>query len=69
MVSDLLALPLGERLSLVQSLWDSIAAERIGPSLSDDDLQLTAERLERFEADGHPGTDAQSVLSALEDSL
>ena len=29
-VNDLLTLPLAERLELVQTLWDSIAAEQLG---------------------------------------
>ena len=36
-VNDLLSLPLAQRLELVQSMWDSIAAEQVGPELSDTD--------------------------------
>ena len=41
MVNDLQTLPLAERLKLVQSLWDSIAAEQGVPELSDADRQLS----------------------------
>jgi putative addiction module component (TIGR02574 family) len=68
-VNDLLTLPLAQRLELVQTLWDSIAAEQVGPELSDADRQLIDQRLERFLADGDPGLDADAVLDALEQSL
>jgi putative addiction module component (TIGR02574 family) len=70
-VNDLLTLtlPLAQRLELVQSLWDSIAAEQIGPELTEADRQLIDQRLERFLADGDPGLDADEVLDALEQSL
>ena len=44
MVNDLLTLPLAERLELVQTLWDSIAAEQIGPDFTDADQQLIDKR-------------------------
>jgi putative addiction module component (TIGR02574 family) len=68
-LNDLLTLPLAQRLELVQTLWDSIAAEQVGPELSDPDRQLIDQRLERFLADGDPGLEADAVLEALEQSL
>jgi putative addiction module component (TIGR02574 family) len=53
-VNDLLTLPLAQRLELVQTLWDSIAAEQNGPELTDADRQLIDQRLESFLADGDP---------------
>jgi len=64
-VNDLLTLPLAQRLELVQTLWDSIAAEQIGPELSEADRQVIDQRLERFLADGEAGLDADEVLNAL----
>ena len=69
MVNDLLTLPLVQRLELVQTLWDSIAAEQIGPELTDADKQLIDQRLESFLTDGDTGLDADAVLAALEQSL
>ena len=69
MVNDLLTLPLAQRLELVQTLWDSIAAEQIGPELSEADRQVIDQRLERFLTDGEAGLDADEVLNALEQSL
>ena len=68
-VHDLLTLPLAQRLELVQTLWDSIAAEQRGPELTDSDRQLIDQRLERFLADGDPVVDADAVLDGLEQSL
>ena len=69
MVNDLLTLPLVQRLELVQTLWDSIAAEQIGPELTDADKQLIDQRLESFLTDGDNGLDADAVLAAIEHSL
>jgi putative addiction module component (TIGR02574 family) len=68
-VNDLLTLPLAQRLELVQTLWDSIAAEQNGPDLTDADRQLIDQRLESFLADGDLGLAADSALAALEQSL
>jgi putative addiction module component (TIGR02574 family) len=68
-VNDLLTLPLAQRQELVQTLWDSIAAEQAGPELSEADRQLIDQRLERFLTGGEPGPDADAVLDALEQSL
>jgi putative addiction module component (TIGR02574 family) len=68
-VNDLLTLPLAERLELVQTLWDSIAAEQIGPELTDADQPLIDQRLESFLADGDPGLDADAALGAIEQPL
>jgi len=63
-VNDPLRLPLAQRLELVQTLWDSIAAEQSGPELTNADRQLIDQRLESFLADGDPSLDADAVLGA-----
>ncbi len=68
-VNDLLTLPLAQRQELVQTLWDPIAAEQVGPELTDADRQLIDQRLERFLTGGEPGRDADAVLDALEQLL
>ncbi|MCP9927427.1 addiction module protein [Cyanobium sp. CH-040] len=68
-MKDLLTLPLAQRLELVQTLWDSIAAERIGTELTAADRQLIDQRLESFLADGDPGLDADQVLDTLGQTL
>ena len=68
-VNDLLTMPLKERLELVQTLWDPIAAEQSGPELIDSDQQLIDQRLKRFLTYGDTGLDADAVLAATEQSL
>ncbi|MCH9713271.1 MAG: addiction module protein [Cyanobacteria bacterium] len=63
-MNNLLTLPLSERMELVQTLWDSIAAEQSGPELTHANRQLIDQRLESFLADGDPGLDADSALGA-----
>jgi putative addiction module component (TIGR02574 family) len=63
------ARPLAQRLELVQTLWDSIAAEQNGPELIDADWQLIDQRLESFLADGDPGINADAALDAIKQSL
>jgi putative addiction module component (TIGR02574 family) len=69
MGSDLLSLPLAQRLELVQTLWDSIAAEQQGPLATAGEQRLVAERLEAFRLDGNPGEEALLVLEQLEQAL
>jgi len=69
MGSDLLNLPLSQRLELVQDLWDSIAAEQQGPAATPQEQRLVAVRLEAFRQDGHPGDDALKLLEELEQGL
>ena len=45
MGSDLLSLPLAQRLELVQTLWDSIAAEQQGVAATAEEQRLVAERI------------------------
>jgi putative addiction module component (TIGR02574 family) len=68
-MNNLLTLPLAQRLELVQTLWDSIAAEKIGQELTESERELIDQRLERFLADGDAGIDADEVLNALEQTL
>lgn len=69
MGSDLLKLPLAQRLELVQALWDSIAAEQQALPATRAEQQLVDERLESFRLDGNPGDDAFMVLAELEQAL
>ena len=68
-VNYLRNLPLAERLELVQTLWDSIAAEQRDPELSAADRQQINKRMEAFLADGDPGLDAESFIDTSEQLL
>jgi putative addiction module component (TIGR02574 family) len=69
MGSDLLSLPLAQRLELVQILWDSIAAEQQGVAATAEEQRLVAERMQALRLDGNPGEDAMLVLADLEQAL
>jgi putative addiction module component (TIGR02574 family) len=69
MGSDLLNLPLVQRLELVQTLWDSIAAEQQALAATAQEQRLVAERMQAFRLDGNPGEDAMLVLAELEQAL
>ena len=69
MGSDLLSLPLAQRLELVQTLWDSIAAEQQGVAATSEEQRLVAERMQALRLDGNPGEDAMLVLADLEQAL
>ena len=69
MGSDLLSLPLAQRLELVQNLWDSIAAEQQGVAATAEEQRLVAERMQALRLDGNPGEDAMLVLADLEQAL
>jgi putative addiction module component (TIGR02574 family) len=69
MGSDLLNLPLVQRLELVQTLWDSIAAEQQAVAATAQEQRLVAERMQAFRLDGNPGEDAMLVLAELEQAL
>jgi putative addiction module component (TIGR02574 family) len=69
MGSDLLNLPLVQRLELVQTLWDSIAAEQQAVAATAQEQRLVAERIHAFRLDGNPGEDAMLVLAELEQAL
>jgi len=45
MGSDLLSLPLAQRLERVQTLWDSIAVEQQGVAATAEEQRLVAERI------------------------
>ena len=69
MGSDLLSLPLAQRLELVQTLWDSIPAEQQRVAATAEEQQLVAERMQAFRLDGNPAEDAMMVLEELEQAL
>lgn len=63
--ADLFALPLAERLQLVEDLWDSIASERADASVHPQVASELRERLARYDVDparGIPWEDAKRRL-------
>ncbi len=46
--TDTLALPIPERIQLVEDIWDSIAAEADSVNLTEDEKRIIDERLEAY---------------------
>ena len=68
-MSNLLTLPISERIQLVEDIWDSIAADQAELSLTNDQKQLLDERLKAFEADGNYGRPASVVINEIKNHL
>jgi len=61
--SEILALPVEDRIRLAMSIWDSVAEET--PHLSEEDKQLLDERLREHHADPSAGDSWEVVLARL----
>ena len=64
-MSNLLTLPISERIQLVEYLWDSIAADQAALPLTDDQKKRLDERLKAFETDGNYGRPAAVVINEI----
>lgn len=65
-ISDLLKLPVAERIRLVEAIWDSIAAAPDALELSDADREELDRRWAAFERDpsaGSPWADVRARIS------
>jgi putative addiction module component (TIGR02574 family) len=63
------ALPIKDRLKLVEDLWDSIAAEQEKLPLTKAQKKELDKRLDEYELDGNPGTAADEVLDRIRRTL
>ena len=62
-------LSIDENLQLIESLWDSIAADPSALPITAADREELDQRLAEFEADGDVGRDATSVLDEIRQRL
>ncbi|GBE46954.1 putative addiction module component [bacterium BMS3Bbin12] len=69
MNADLRNLSLDERIRLVEDLWDSIASDRNTLPLTPDQQAELDQRLDAYEADGHPGRPAEDVIAEIRKRL
>ena len=69
MRSDLRTLPIGERIQLVEDIWDSIAAEQAVLPLTDEQRAELDRRLDAYESDTMRGREASEVVAALKKRL
>lgn len=61
----LTALPLEERIRLVEDLWDSIAAEQRNLALTPEQQLELDRRIDAYESDGNLGRDADAVFAEI----
>lgn len=69
MNAKLRALPLDEKLRLVEDLWDSIAADQRTLPLTQEQKSELDRRLDRYESDQDPGRPAADVLDDIRRKL
>lgn len=68
-IEQLRALPVAERIQLVEDLWDTIAAEAGGVALSPAHLEELDRRLDRFERSPTEGVEWSALKVRIQSSL
>jgi putative addiction module component (TIGR02574 family) len=67
--ANLHALPVDERIRLVEDLWDSIAADQSALPLTDAQRRELDSRLDAYEADQDPGRPAGEAVADIRSGL
>jgi putative addiction module component (TIGR02574 family) len=68
-MATLRALPVEQRVHLVEELWDSIAADQGALALTDAQRRELDRRLDAYEADRNPGASLEGVLATIRKRL
>ena len=69
MITNLNTLPIGEKIQLVEDLWDSIAADQASLPLTAEQREELDKRLDSYELDGIEGRVASEVISDIRKRL
>jgi len=69
MIANLNTLPIGEKIQLVEDLWDSIAADQASLPLTVEQREELDKRLDSYESDGIEGRVASEVISDIRKRL
>jgi putative addiction module component (TIGR02574 family) len=69
MIANLRTLPIVERIRLVEDLWDSIAADQVVLSITDEQRDELDRRLDAYESDGIIGLVASDVIADIRKRL
>lgn len=64
-IAKILQLPIEEKLRLIETIWDSIAADPSGIPLTDAQREELDRRLDDLEREGPTGLPAEEVLGEL----
>ncbi len=69
MKTSLHTIPIGERIRLVEDLWDSIAADQDNLPLTDEQKTELDRRLDAYETDKIEGREAGEVIAEIKQRL
>ena len=69
MTANLRALPIDERIGLVEDIWDSIAADQAALPMKDEQRAELDRRLDAYESDGIKGREAGTVIADIRKRL
>jgi len=69
MLTNLRTLPIGERIRLVEDIWDSIAADQSILPMTDEQRDELNRRLDAYESDGIKGREAAEVIADIKRRL
>ena len=69
MKTSLHTIPIGERIRLVEDLWDSIAADQDNLPLTDEQRTELDRRLDAYETDKIEGREAGEVIAEIKQRL
>ena len=69
MTDDLRTLSIGERMQLVEDIWDSIAADQAALPLTDEQRAELDRRLDAYETDNIKDREAADVVTTLKKRL
>ena len=69
MIANLRELSIGERIRLVEDLWDSIAAEQTALPLTDEQREELDRCLDAYESDGIRGRLAGEAITDISNKL
>ena len=69
MADDLRTLSIGERMQLVEDIWDSIAPDQAALPLTDEQRVEIDRRLDAYETDNIKGREASDVVMTLKKAV
>ena len=69
MRANLRPLPIGERIGLVEDIWDSIAADQSTLPMTNEQRAELDRRLDAYESDGIKGREADKVIADIRKRL
>ena len=69
MKASLHTLPVGERIRLVEDIWDSIAADQANLPLTDEQRTELDRRLDTYEVDKIKGREAGEIIAEIKQRL